>query len=396
MRYSHKEFPGRRALSSGRVELMYTLRCLASIRLEGWEGVIHHRLDNQGVVKKYGRMGRGFRIATAADADLWAGMRQYFREWGHVTKVFWVKAHAEKDGKKTTCHEKQNKLADDSAEEAYQHLESPDYRLEYVSQLDSVYGPTIHGKVVVHKMGATMLRHIQTKHFLRYWKTRTNAGAWSRNVDIEGHAAACRRAQKANPNTVSSGSFKEMNDFRLTHDREHQRDHKYDPTDLATGTEWMIDTIDSWILSEDGEIADIASQLLVQEGLKGIADAITVKEKIDATMLSAKIHELSGGHTVIPRKRIEADVHPRMEGRHRPGGQAQLPTLPTAGHQRALQALLHRAISSRSAADTQRAAYSSHLLPRTQKHDGRGPHSDAHGGRPGQARPPWGDGQRKL
>ena len=80
MRYSHKEFPGRRALSSGRVELLYTLRCLASIRLEGWEGVIHHRLDNQGEVKKYGRIGRGFRIATAADADLWAGMRQYFRE----------------------------------------------------------------------------------------------------------------------------------------------------------------------------------------------------------------------------------------------------------------------------------------------------------------------------
>ena len=100
MRYSHKEFPGRRDLSSGRVELLYTLRCLASTRLEGWEGVIHHRLDNQGVVKKYGRMGRGFRIATAADADLWAGMRQYFREWGHVTKIFWVKAHAEKDGKR--------------------------------------------------------------------------------------------------------------------------------------------------------------------------------------------------------------------------------------------------------------------------------------------------------
>ena len=52
LRYSHKEFPGRRALSSGRVEPQYTLRCLASIRLEGWAGVIHRPLDNQGVVKK--------------------------------------------------------------------------------------------------------------------------------------------------------------------------------------------------------------------------------------------------------------------------------------------------------------------------------------------------------
>ena len=118
-------------------------------------------------------------MATAADADLWAGMRQYFLEWGHVTKVFWVKAHAEKDGKKTTCHEQQNKLADDNAEEAYKHLESPAYKQGYISQLDSVYGPTIHGRVVVHKMGATMLRHLQTKQFLRYWETRSNAGAWA-------------------------------------------------------------------------------------------------------------------------------------------------------------------------------------------------------------------------
>ena len=153
-----------------------------------------------------------------------------------------------------------------------------------------------------------MLRHLQTKQFLRYWKTRTNAGAWARNTDIEGHAAACHRAQKANPNTVSSGSFKEMNDFRLTHDREHQRDHKYDPTDLATGTAWMVDTIDSWILSEDGEIADIVSQLLVQEGFEGIADAITVNGRIDAAMLSEKIRELSGGHTEVPREKIETSI----------------------------------------------------------------------------------------
>ena len=93
----------------GRVELLYTLRCLAAIRREGWGGVIHHRLDNLGVVKKCGRIGRGFRIATAADADLWSEMRRYLGEWGHMTKVFWVKAHAEEGGKKTTCHEKQKK-----------------------------------------------------------------------------------------------------------------------------------------------------------------------------------------------------------------------------------------------------------------------------------------------
>ena len=46
MKYSHREYPGSRALSSGRVELLYTLRCLVSIRMEGWKGMVHHRLDN--------------------------------------------------------------------------------------------------------------------------------------------------------------------------------------------------------------------------------------------------------------------------------------------------------------------------------------------------------------
>ena len=99
MKYSHKEYPGRRALSSGRVDLMYTLRCLASIRLEGWAGVIHHRLGNLGVVKKCGRMGRGFRVTTAAGADLWTEMRRCYKEWGGRTKVYWVEAHAEEDAK---------------------------------------------------------------------------------------------------------------------------------------------------------------------------------------------------------------------------------------------------------------------------------------------------------
>ena len=44
VRYPHKEFPGQRALSSGRVELLYVLRCMASIRLGGWTGLIHHRV----------------------------------------------------------------------------------------------------------------------------------------------------------------------------------------------------------------------------------------------------------------------------------------------------------------------------------------------------------------
>ena len=40
-------------------------------------------------------MRHGFRVAIAADADPWTGIRQYYREWGHKTKIIWVKRHAE-------------------------------------------------------------------------------------------------------------------------------------------------------------------------------------------------------------------------------------------------------------------------------------------------------------
>ena len=46
--YSHREYPGTHTLSSGRVELLYTLRCMRSTRLTEWTGKIHHRLVNEG------------------------------------------------------------------------------------------------------------------------------------------------------------------------------------------------------------------------------------------------------------------------------------------------------------------------------------------------------------
>ena len=64
--------------------------------------------------------------------DLWADMRQYHREWGHNTKIFWVKGHAEKDGNQTDCHEVENKRADEDAERAYQHLDTPAYKGGYL------------------------------------------------------------------------------------------------------------------------------------------------------------------------------------------------------------------------------------------------------------------------
>ena len=64
-------------LFSGRVKLLCTLRCLNTTMLSGWEGRIHHILENEGVVKKYRRIGRDFRATTTVDADLWKAMSAY-------------------------------------------------------------------------------------------------------------------------------------------------------------------------------------------------------------------------------------------------------------------------------------------------------------------------------
>ena len=86
-----------------------------------------------------------------------------------------------------------------------------------------------------------------------------------------------------------------MNARNLSHDLEHQLDHRYDPSDLATGTVWTADTIDSWMRSEGGEVADILSQLLAQEMMESVAGAVTKSGAIDAQTLPAVIQELSDG-----------------------------------------------------------------------------------------------------
>ena len=76
--YSHREYPGAHALPSGRVELMYTLRCLHSIRANWWTGEVHRRLSRQrGGGEKCQHLGRGFRATTSSDADLWEIMAEH-------------------------------------------------------------------------------------------------------------------------------------------------------------------------------------------------------------------------------------------------------------------------------------------------------------------------------
>ena len=156
-----------------------------------------------------------------------------------MAKVTWVKAHAEQGGAETNDHEKQNKKADEDAEGAYVHLDSLMYRWGYCSQFDTLYGATIDGKVVTHKMGVTVPRYLQTTQYLPYWKTRTGTGGWADNSDIKGHAAACRRERKGNPKQLPCVQYKEMNSRHPTSDTQHQINHRYDPATLATEQAWV-------------------------------------------------------------------------------------------------------------------------------------------------------------
>ena len=69
----------------------------------------------------------------------------------------------------------------------------------------------IEGKVVTHKIGPTVLRHLQKTQYLDHWRNRTGAGYWTDNADIEGHAATYRRARKGNPKGLSCAQYKGMN-----------------------------------------------------------------------------------------------------------------------------------------------------------------------------------------
>ena len=159
------------------MELLYTLRCLNTIRANRWTGEVHHRLDNEGVVNKCRYLDRGFRATTSADADLWKAMQTYQEQWGRVTTISWVKAHAEDGEAKTNSHEQQNKKTDDDAENAYAQPDSKAYILGYCSQFSTLWGAEIDGRSVANKMGATVLEYLQTEEYLDYWRRRTGAGA---------------------------------------------------------------------------------------------------------------------------------------------------------------------------------------------------------------------------
>ena len=78
---------------------------------------------------------------------------------------------------------------------------------------------------------------------------------------------------------------------RMTHDLEHQRDHRYDQPGLTTGKSWSADTIDAWMSTEGGEVADALSQLPNHEGVGRISEVMTKGRAIDTQTLPAPSDE---------------------------------------------------------------------------------------------------------
>ena len=70
----------------------------------------------------------------------------------------------------------------------------------FASQFNTIYGATIDENIVGRKWEPPYgYTDPQVAQYLRYWRTRSRDGAWADNADINGHAAANRRAGKADP-----------------------------------------------------------------------------------------------------------------------------------------------------------------------------------------------------
>ena len=77
-----------------------------------------------------------------------------------------------------------------------------------------------------------------------------------------------------------------MNRCRLARDLDHQRDHRYDPPELAIGKSWSAKTICAWISTEGGEVNDALSQLINHEGGWGISEVVAKGRATDVQALS--------------------------------------------------------------------------------------------------------------
>ena len=132
----------------------------------------------------------------------------------------------------------------------------------------------IKGVVVAHKMGPTVLRHLQQTQYLDYWRSRTGAGAWFKHTDIDGHAAACKRARKWNPKRMPCSQYRGVNGRQPTFDIIHMRNHRYNPTAFEWEQAWTCEVIGAWLVSGEDETATAVGAALSDAGVSYAGEVI--------------------------------------------------------------------------------------------------------------------------
>ena len=201
-----------------------------------------------------------------------------------------------------------------------------------------IWGVMIEGKVVVHKARAAILRHLQKTQYLRYWHTRRGAGSWAKNADIEGHAAACRRAHKGNPRGLSCAHYKEINSRYPTLDIQHQMNSKYDPLTLESETCWPSEVIDRWMEVCVDLVVENERTTLSGENIRGTGGRIAGTRPVDAKAiqglaprLGAQLQDVQWEHIEAPIRywRFQSDLAERLNCPHCKVWQTQTTTTDT-------------------------------------------------------------------
>ena len=166
----------------------------------------------------------------------------------------------------------------------------------------------IDRKVVTHKIGTTVLWHLQKRQYPRYWRARRGPGAWTGNADIDGHAAACRRARKGNPKGLSCAHYKEMNSRYPTFDFKHQRNTHYDASILEPEQYWSREVIDRWMAICEDAVAGSVRGTLSDANARGIGTILASTRPVDAKAIQDLTLQLDAQQTDVQWEHIEASI----------------------------------------------------------------------------------------
>ena len=127
---------------------------------------------------------------------------------------------------------------------------------------------------------------------------------WADNADIEGRAAAYRRARTGNSKKLSCAQYKGVNGWQPTFDVVHMRNHRYDPMAFASEQACTCEIIDTWLVSCEDEVATAVAAALSDTGVSCVSEDMQGSRPFGAETIRAKTPARSQAD--VPRKDIVA------------------------------------------------------------------------------------------